>query len=120
MPTYELTVRLKRDGESVNGYPIHRRLEVDEAVTFDHEEATGGGYVTLPTGELDEINFLALRVDQQVTIRLDGQTDAGIVLNAGGALFIIDADIDAGASANATISNASGSTVNVKGFAGGT
>lgn len=120
MPTYELTIQLKRDGEVVGGFPIHRRTEVDEAVSFDHEEATGGGFVTLPTGELDEINFLHLRVDQQVTVRLDGQTDAGIVLNAGGALFIIDADIDAGASTNVTLSNASGSTVNVKGIAGGT
>jgi len=120
MPAYELIVQLKRDGEAVDGYPTHRRIEVDEAATFDHEEATGGGFVTLPTGELDEINFLALRVDRQVTVRLDGQTDAGIVLNAGGALFIIDADIDAGASTNVTLSNASGNIVNVKGFCGGT
>ena len=33
---------------------------------------------------------------------------------------IIDADIDAGAATNVTLSNASGSTVNIKGLAGGT
>ena len=118
--SYELTISLKRDGENVSGFPVTRRAEVDETVAFEHEEATGGGFVSIPTGELDEINVLLVRVDQQVTIRLDGQTDAGIVLNAGGMLFILDADIDAGASTNVTLSNGSGSTVNIRGLAGGT
>ena len=116
----EVTISVKKDGVAVDGFPMTRRIEVDESVSFEHEEADGGGYVTLPTGELDEINALLVRVDQQVTIRLDAQTDAGIVLNAGGMLFILDADIDAGSTTNATISNASGSTVNIRGLAAGT
>ena len=120
MPSFELTVILKRNGVDLPGFPVNRRIETDEDASFQHEEATGGGFVALPTGEMDEINFLALKTDQQITVRLDGQSDAGIILNAGGLLLIVDADIDAGASTNATISNGSGSTVNVKGVAGGT
>ncbi len=120
MPVYEVTVQIKKDGEPVSGFPVTRRLETAEGQSFDHEKVSGGGYVALPTGEMDELNLFLVRADQQVTIRLDGQTDAGIVLNAGGLLLIVDADIDAGDSTNATVDNSSGSTANIKGLAGGT
>jgi hypothetical protein len=118
--TIEATLILKHNGAYILGSPLKLRLTVDEAQEFRHEEADGGGYVALPTSEMAEIQVLAVKPDQQVTIRLDGQSDKGIVLNAGGLLLIFDADIDAGASTNATVDNSSGSTVNLEGIAGGT
>ena len=120
MSTLEVTVSVKRDGLSVPGFPWIRRLEVDESQEFGVERATGGGYVALPTSEMGEVQVLALRSDKQVTLRLDGQSDAGIVINAGGLVLLMDVDIDAGASTNATLDNASGSTALVEGISGGT
>lgn len=120
MPIYEIAVQVKKNGEPVSGFPVTRRIETDESQSFEHEEVTGGGFVALPTSEMDELNLFLARVDQEVTFRFDGQTDAGIVLKSGGLILIIDADIDDGAATNATVSNVSGKTVNIKGLAGGT
>lgn len=122
MPTLEVTLSLKMNGTELTslGFPIIRRVEVDEAQPFDVTRATGGGYVALPTGELDEIQVLVVKSDQSVTLRLDGQSDAGIVVNAGGIVVLFDTDLDDGASTNATLDNSSGSDAQIKGIAGGT
>ena len=62
-----------------------------------------------------------ITANQQLTFRLDGQSDAGIVLNAGGLIALFNVDIDAGAgSSNASVNNNSGSTATITGIAGGT
>ena len=83
---------------------------VDEFQSFAYEKATGGGYETLPTTQIATLQALALVADQAVTLRLDGQSDAGIVLSAGGLLLVLDATIDASATTNVTLDNSSGST----------
>lgn len=122
MPSVEIAVTLKMDGALLSGFPVIKRLEVDEAtgrVVF--EQPNGGGYaVVASTSILSEIQVLFLQPDKQVTVRLDGQSDAGIVLNAHGLLIIVDADIDAGALTNVTTDNSSGSTALIRAFAGGT
>ena len=121
MPTVEIVVSAKVDGQYVPGFPLTKRIECDEAQTFDYEKATGGGYAALPTGELAEIQVLIVRpMSQQVTLRLDAQSDAGIIVNAGGFAILCDVDIDAGAATNATIDNSSSSTTSVRGVAAGT
>ncbi len=121
MATIEVEVIIKRDGRPLEYLRTVRRIELDEIQEFKYEKATGGGFVTLPTGELDEIQALVFQaVDQVATLRLDGQSDAGIVLNAGGMVVIIDCDIDAGAATNATVDNSSGSVALLRGLAGGT
>src|ERR1043166_424563 len=123
MPVFEITLSIKRDNVEVFGAPLRRRLEVDEAIgPMEYEQAPGGGYVVVPgPSALDEINGLIMRaVDYALTVRLDAQSDAGIVLNAGGVLVIFDADIDAGASLNVKVDNSSGSTASAKVLAGGT
>lgn len=120
MPTLEITINVKEDGVVKPGFPRTRRISADELQSFRYEKATGGGYVAVPTNQLDEVQALIFETDQQVTVRLDGQSDAGIVLNAGGLLIIIDADIDAGSTTNVTVDNSSGSTANLEGLAYGT
>jgi len=124
MSSLEITIQVKRDGIQLDGFPIIRRLEVDELQGFAYEEANDGDDTTfsaLPASQLDTIQVLVVKSDQQITLRLDGQSDAGIVLNAGGLLALIDATIDAGAGAsNASVNNNSGSTANVEGVAAGT
>ena len=120
MPTLEIIINVKEDGVVKPGFPRVRRISLDEIQTFRVESATGGGFVTLPITSIDEIQALILQSDQQVTVRLDGQSDAGLVLNAGGLLIILDADIDASAATNVLVSNASGATANLEGLGAGT
>jgi len=121
MSTIKITVDVEVDSISLPGYPKIRRLEVDESQQFKYEKTSGAGFAAIPLDQLDEIQALLLESDQQVTVRLDGQSDAGIVLNAGGLLILLDTDIDAGAGAsNASLENTSGSTATIKGIGVGT
>jgi len=125
MPTLEIDARLRRDGWFQNWIETIRRLQVDEIQEFGPYEKVDDGdgttFTAIPTGQLDEIQVLVLQaVDQQLTFRLDGQTDAGIVVNAGGTIILIDVDIDAAAATNVTVNNNSGSTALIRGVAGGT
>ncbi len=120
MPTLKITLSAELDGVQLPGYPKTRRLEVDESQSFSIEQVTGGGYSTLPIQQLGEVQALILEPDQAVTLRLDAQSDAGLEINKGGLIVLFDVTINAGASTNATIDNASGSTVKLVGIAGGT
>lgn len=124
MPTLKFTIQAELDGVSISGFPITKRLTVAETQQFRYEEADDGNTTTfsaVPADQLAEIQALLLQTDQQLTFRLDGQSDAGITLNAAGILLLIDCDIDAGAgSSNLSVNNNSGSTANVTGLAGGT
>ena len=120
--TLEITVSVKRDGVDVPGWPVTRRVTSDEIQSFEYEEANDGDTTTfsdIPVGQLDSIQTLLLRTDQQVNIRTDGQTDAGILLNAGGILVIMDHTNDSGSN-RLRVNNNSGNTAVLKGLAGGT
>ncbi len=123
MPTLKVTVNVELDARSLPGFPVIRRLEVDEAQQFQYEkvdDTDGTTFVAIPTGEIAALQAFILETDQQVTIRLDAQTDQGIVLNAGGLLIIMDATIDSGATTNAKINRNGSTTANIKGIGAGT
>lgn len=120
MSVLEVTISAKLDGQPLLGGAITRRVTVDEVQQFSTEQATGGGYASLPLTNLDQLDFLLLQPSQQITIRLNAQSDAGLVVNGGGLLLIVDSAIAAAAATNATTSNASGSTALLSGVAGGT
>ena len=116
----DVTVIIKRNGRDITGFPYQKRMMVDELQSFAYEKATGGGHETLPTTQIATLQALVVTADQALTLRLDGQSDAGIVLSAGGLLLILDATIDAGVSTNATLDNSSGTTAIVTGLGAGT
>lgn len=116
----DVTVIIKRNGRDVTGFPFQWRKVVDELQQFSYEKATGGGYETLPTTQIATLQALALVADQALTVRLDGQSDAGIVLSAGGLLLLLDITADASSTTNATLDNSSGSTAVVTGLGAGT
>jgi len=125
MPSIKLSVNLEIDGVTVTGFPLIRRLSVDEIQHFDYEEGADNDTTTfsaLPTAQIAAIQALLLRpLEQPITLRLDAQSDAGIIINAGGLIIIMDATIDAGATTNATVNNPDASALSrLKGFAGGT
>lgn len=116
----DVTVTVKLNGKDIAGFPYQKRLTVDEVQQFAYEKATGGGYAAVPTNQLDTIQAFIFTADQAVTLRLDGQSDAGIVLTAGGLVLIMDATLDASSTTNATLDNSSGSTANITGLGAGT
>lgn len=123
MESLEASLVIRRNGVVVQN--ITRRIEVDEIQSFNYEKAADNDVTTfsaLPADQIATIQFLLARSNKAVTIRLDGQTDAGIVLNAGGLLLIVDATIDAGAGAsNAKVNNPDDAdTALIEGFAAGT
>ncbi len=119
----KVTVSVELDGNPVAGFPVTRRIALAETYQFAYEHGDDGDtttFTTIPDSKVAESQALVLTSDQAVNVRLDGQTDQGILLNANGLLLIIDADIDAGAGSNVKINNNSGSTANITGVGGGT
>lgn len=121
MPILEVELTVRQDGVPVAGYPLKRRISVDEIEGFDIEKADdNGSFSNVFGGQLGEVQVLLLRSTKQITLRLDAQSDAGIVINANGLLLAFDVDVDAGAATNTTVSNDSGETANLRGLVGGT
>ncbi len=119
----KVTVSVELDGNPVAGFPVTRRISLTETYQFAYEHGDDGDtttFTTIPDAKVAESQALVLTSDQAVNVRLDGQTDQGILLNTNGLLLIIDADIDAGAGSNVKINNNSGSTANITGVGGGT
>jgi hypothetical protein len=124
-----MTTAKSRASVEVDGLPnpivkALRRLEHPELQSFAYEKANDGDTTTftaVPLDQLDTVALLYLETDQQITLRVDNQTDAGIVINAGGFILLHDVLIDAGAGANnLKINNNSGSVANISGFGFGT
>ena len=125
MPSVKLTVDLEVDGVKVQGFPLVRRITVDEVQHFEYDEAADNDSTTfsaLPTAQIASVQALLLRpLEQPITLRLDGQSDAGIIISTGGIVIIMGATIDAGAATNATVNNPDATAVSkLKGFAAGT
>ena len=117
----EVHVTAKLNGKVLPNFPYYRRIQVDEAQQFAVEQNTGGGYVTLPITSLDTVQALVLSTNQQVTVRMNGQSTGGLILTNGGVLIFVDGSLgNASSSANVTIDNSSGTTVVLEGLAGGT
>lgn len=121
MPEIKVSVTITVDGRPLPGFdPYIRRVVVDEVAVETYELADGSGHVSIPSAQVAEHTVQAFTTTKQVTARIDGQSDAGLVVNAGGLYLAVDIDADAGAATNLTIANASGATATVKGIAAGT
>jgi hypothetical protein len=112
MPVIRAVVGLEVDGVPVPGFPLARRITVNEVQGFDYIKAVEGA-TALPLNQIGAaINALAVRPDAQVTIVL-GQ----IKVNAGGLILVIDGDLGTGA--QATVANASAGVAQVRGVGAG-
>lgn len=121
MPSVKVTVNIERDGVAIAGYPVVKRIETDEYALLSTDKTDDGDGTTFTQlSSLGSVQFAAVASDQQVTVRFDGQTDAGILLNAGGLILIMDAVIDAGAATNITVNNNLQPTANIETINAGT
>jgi hypothetical protein len=106
------------DNEPIRGYPLVRRLSVDELVGFQYEQADSSGFTDIPDAVLTTGQFVLIQPDQNVDVQFsDGAAGANSVqVNAGGLLLVLDGSWSNGIE----VDNNSGSTVLVKGQVGGT
>lgn len=125
MPVLEFTITAKLDGKVLEqfGFPVRRRIVVDEIQAMGPytkaDDGEGTTFTSAPIEQIATVQALMLSPSAAITVRLDGQSNAGIVLGINSLLLIIGATIDASATTNATI-NANGATSDISGFAAGT
>lgn len=106
MPTVVLTVRLERDGVPVPGYPLRRQVTVPELQRFDPiARAADGSFRSLPIEQINTLKILALRPDRPVTVRLSGQTSAGIPVKADGLVLFFSTAMIQPSNRNASVRN---------------
>ena len=122
--TLTCTISIEKNGQQLPGFPIVRRVSVDEMVTFATERANADGVFSAPSGltALDSVTFFYYTADQITKILFDGNSDATAPLEiaANGLVILVNPTIDSGASTNITVENDSGSTALLTGVAGGT
>ena len=83
------------NGRDVAGFPYQNAWWSMNSNPSPTKKQLVEGYETLPTTQIATLQALALVADQALTVRLDGQSDAGIVLSAGGLLLLLDITADA-------------------------
>lgn len=123
MASFEVVVSIKKDGAHILSSPITRRLELTEDESFNHAKADDGGptiFSAFTSDQLAEIRAMLFRGDGETTLRLNGQSDSGIVIQKDGFVLLFGVDIDAGAGApNASANNDTGEAVQIDGFIAG-
>jgi hypothetical protein len=122
----ELTVSCKLNGQELTslGFPLNRRITVDEVQLFGPtEEADDGNDTTFSQVPVDQVAsvkaFIWQAVDQAMGLRVEGgeATNVALRYDAGGIHISFGATITA---TNITVNNNSGSTAKQRGLAGGT
>lgn len=96
MSNVEVSINVKIDGE--DSFNFARRIVLDTKVEFEVPKVYDGNGTTfvaaVPVGPLTIIKALVIMPDQTMTVRLNSQSNAGIVLNSGGLLVLIDSAIN--------------------------
>ena len=120
MPAIKVTVTVEVDGVVQLGFPLVRRVVVDQVGAAQFTEAGPDAVpaTALPVPVLALAQMLVVApASQPVQVRLNGQTDSFVGVNAGGFLVLVDGD--AGTSAQLLVGNPSATSTNIFGMAGG-
>lgn len=119
MPTIKVTVDVEVDGKRIGNFPVSRRIQITEEQAFQYLAADSAGYHSIPASEIAVVKALVFTADKALTLRLQGQSDAGLVVNENGIVALVDVTLNSGALTNATLNNTSGSTAIVEGVVAG-
>lgn len=115
MPSLEVIVTASLDGHPLPGSPFTQILAVLSYQTISVKKSVDaeGVFTTIPT--VDALTPLCLVLltcpDAQLVYRVNGQTDSGITIPAGGLLLVSNSDIGSGATTNLEVSNSSSGAV---------
>lgn len=115
MPTIELHTEARVSDPLVPDLPLVRRIEVDETDAIVRQFPSSGSYQNLAAAHLATVKGYVLAFDAAVTVRIAGQTDAGLSVNAGGQIAAIDTAIDNSGNDAIQILYNGGGTLTVRG-----
>ena len=121
MATYTVTLNIQTDGVTLTGFPIIKTLTTPEdggRQVFNR--ASMAGFVDLPLAELGDVNLLLVDTDQDITLRLNDQSDAGIPIKGNGLFLIVNSNIPGSATSKGSAENQSGNSAQLTQVAGGT
>ena len=116
MAVLDVEVRVRRDGEDIEGSPFVRRITLTEATEFDStipstQTSLGG----IPGVALATATALILNPQNTLTLQLNG--GANFVVNPGALVLILDAQLTG--TSVAQVSNATGAAVEILGLEAG-
>lgn len=121
MATLRLRVSAEMNDQFFPDLPVVLRREYDEVFAFAFDQASAAAtYVNAPLAALTTIQALVIQPDQDITIRLNAQSDAGIPVTKGSIFTLADTDLDNSSNTAVKILNESGNVVTVRGVACGT
>ena len=125
MPSVRLVIQAEVEG-SPYGSPIILRSDVEQFEAFRYALDGAGDattYSTIPALlTFGNVSVLFLRPDGPLNLRLAGQTNGGVAIDAGGVVFMAGVNITALSSASLVTTNNPadpGSAVTPTGFVGG-
>jgi hypothetical protein len=118
--TIKVTVLVEQDGVMAPGFPIQRRIQVNELIGINYQQADGAPYVVVPYAPIPNVAALILSADKNVSLKLNNLI--AWQLNAAGLFVMIDGVLNSGALTNAVLQSnpGDGSVTNITGLAGGT
>jgi hypothetical protein len=124
VPVFEIEISIKQDGAPLPRFPLIRRIQTVEGQTIATSKAGGDGagiYVVVPGADaIPALQGFVLSSDSAVNLRLNGQSNGSVPLNAGGIMILIDGNLAAGATTNLTINNPGVAAANLTGAVLGT
>lgn len=102
--------------------PFVLRREYDESVSFAFDLADGSGFTTPPINTIGTVQTIVFQPDQDVTVRLAGQSDAGTPVGKGGLFVAVlsSTGIDNSTFNAVLIDNSSGFSATIRGVCCGT
>lgn len=120
MPTYNVTVSIKEDGQELPGFPVSKSLTVTESGgRASISRPDSASYTELPLSDLGQIELLYVEASQISSLRFNDQSDGGLPLGASGFLLLCNCAIPTGASNKASLQTNTGSAATVVVVAGG-
>ena len=118
MPNLLVEVNVTLDDVPVRGFPLTRRVTLDEVqAALPYEKVTGGGFVDLPTiAELATKQFILFQGDKALSLRFGSGAAGDLVLGANAIVLVVDMNH----TADLEVDNSSGTTAKIKVIVGGT
>ena len=109
----KVTVTVEIDGAPVRGFPISRRLSLDETTSFSIDVASGG-FTDLPVAAIGTKQLFFLQPAGTTTFQFGNGAAGNLQVNSGGFLLGVDcthaSDIEASPSSSTVIDAIIGGT----------
>lgn len=116
MPTWDIELRVRRDGIDIVGSPYVRRIRLTEGTDFDLEvPASQTVQAAVPGCPLLEATGILLNPQNTLSVLVNG--GSAFTLNPGSLLLILDASITGDAAADViSVANGTAVAVEILGF----